>query len=138
MRTARRVMHLGSGMVALAASTALGVMVNTTTVNAAPPSPPNETGGVPRAVAAPQPAAGPRIEIEKHKFSVPTMTIPVGATVTWVNHDEDAHTVTSTTALFRSSGLDTDDTFSYRFTKPGTYPYFCTLHPLMVGTVIVR
>jgi plastocyanin len=62
----------------------------------------------------------------------------VGATVTWVNHDDDAHTVVSTTALFRSPGLDTDDSYSYRFTAPGTYQYFCTLHPLMVGTVIVR
>lgn len=138
MRTPRRVMHVGSGMAALVASTALGVMVSTTTVNAAPPSPPNGTGGVPSAVAAPQSAAGPRIEIEKHKFSLSTVTVPVGATVTWVNHDDDAHTVTSTTALFRSPGLDTDDTFSYRFTKSGTYQYFCTLHPLMVGTVIVR
>lgn len=90
------------------------------------------------APAAPQPAAETRIDIKNHKYSAPTLTVPVGATVTWVNHDDDVHTVVSTTALFRSAGLDADDSFSYRFTKPGTYPYFCTLHPLMVGQVIVR
>ncbi len=80
----------------------------------------------------------PQIEITKHKFSLPTVTIPVGATVTWVNHDEDVHTVVSTTQVFRSAGLDTDRTYSYKFTKPGVYQYFCTLHPLMTGTVIVK
>ena len=89
----------------------------------------------PVAVAA---QAGPRIEIMKHAFSLPTVTVPAGTTVTWVNHDDDAHTVVSTTALFRSPGLDTDDSYSHQFTKPGTYPYFCSLHPLMVGKVIVR
>jgi plastocyanin len=136
--TVDRFARICSGLAALTAGATLGVMLNATTVNAAPPPPPVGTAGVPRVVAAAQPATGPRIEIKKHKFDVPTITVPLGATVTWVNHDDDAHTVTSTTALFRSPGLDTDDTFSYRFTKPGTYKYFCTLHPLMVGTVIVR
>lgn len=133
-----RVKRLCSGLAALAAGAALGVMVNTTNANAAPVSQPVGTGGVPRAVAASRPPASPRIEITKHKFSLPTVTVPAGATVTWVNHDDDAHTVTSTTGLFGSPGLDTDDSFSYRFTKPGTYQYFCTLHPLMVGTVVVQ
>ncbi len=135
MSTVDRFTHICSGLAALTAGAALGVMVNTTTVHAAPPV---GTTPVPRVVATAQPATEPRIEIKKHKFDVPTITVPVGATVTWVNYDDDAHTVTSTAALFRSPGLDTDETFSYRFTKPGTYKYFCTLHPLMVGTVIVR
>jgi plastocyanin len=105
---------------ALAAGAALGVMLGTSTVAAGPP------------------AAEPRIEITKHSFSLPTVSVPAGATVTWVNHDDDVHTVVSTTALFRSPGLDTDDSYSYRFTTPGTYEYFCTLHPLMVGKIIVR
>jgi plastocyanin len=138
MGTVDRFTRICSGLTAMTAGAMLGVMLNTTTVNAAPPTPPVGPAGVPRVVAATQPATGPRIEIKKHKFDVPTITVPVGATVTWVNHDEDAHTVTSTVALFRSPGLDTEDTFSYRFTKPGTYKCFCSLHPLMVGTVIVR
>lgn len=82
--------------------------------------------------------AGTRIEIRAHGFGVPELAVPIGTTVTWINHDDDAHTVTSTTNTFRSPGLDTDDTYSYTFTKPGTYEYFCTLHPLMTGKVVVR
>jgi amicyanin len=92
-----------------------------------------------RVVAAAAPSsANPKISIMKHKFSLPTVTVPVGGTVTWVNQDEDLHTVVSTAGLFRSPGLDTDETYSYKFTKPGVYQYFCTLHPLMVGKVVVK
>jgi amicyanin len=89
----------------------------------------------PVAVAA---QAGPRIEITKHKFSRPTLTVPAGTTVTWLNRDEDVHTVVSSTQAFRSAGLETDEAYSYKFTKPGVYEYFCTLHPLMTGKVIVK
>jgi len=82
--------------------------------------------------------SSPRIEIAKHKFSLPTVTVPVGGTVTWVNHDEDVHTVVSTAGAFRSPGIETDETYAYKFTKPGVYQYFCTLHPLMVGKVVVK
>jgi amicyanin len=81
---------------------------------------------------------GPRIEIAKHKFSLPTLTVPAGTTVTWLNRDEDVHTVVSTTQAFRSGALETDEAYSYKFTKPGVYQYFCTLHPLMTGKVIVK
>ena len=89
----------------------------------------------PVAVAA---QAGPRIEIMKHKYSRPTLTVPAGTTVTWLNRDEDVHTVVSTTQAFKSAGLETDEAYSYTFTKPGVYEYFCTLHPLMTGKVIVK
>ena len=89
----------------------------------------------PVAVAA---QAGPRIEITKHKFSRPTLTVPAGTTVTWLNRDEDLHTVVSTTLAFKSAGLETDEAYSYKFAKPGVYEYFCTLHPLMTGKVIVK
>jgi plastocyanin len=82
----------------------------------------------PVAVAA---QAGPRIEITKHKFSRPMLTVPAGTTVTWLNRDEDLHTVVSTTLAFKSA-------YSYTFAKPGVYEYFCTLHPLMTGKVIVK
>lgn len=89
----------------------------------------------PVAVAA---QTGPRIEIAKHKFSQPTLTVPAGTTVTWLNRDEDVHTVVSTTQAFRSPGLETDEAYAHTFTKPGVYEYFCTLHPLMTGKVIVK
>ncbi|HZV97209.1 MAG TPA: cupredoxin family copper-binding protein [Candidatus Nitrosocosmicus sp.] len=138
MRTVDRFTRGSSRWGTLAAAAALGVMLGASTVAAGPPSRPVGTAGAGLTAAAATPATAPHIEIMKHRFSLPTVTVPVGATVTWVNHDDDAHTVVSTTALFRSPGLDTDDSYSYRFTAPGTYQYFCTLHPLMVGTVIVR
>jgi plastocyanin len=78
-----------------------------------------------------------RVEIRDHGFDAPSVTVKPGTTVTWVNHDDDTHTVTSTVDAFRSSGLDPDETFSHTFTKPGTYEYYCTLHPLMTGKVVV-
>jgi len=87
--------------------------------------------------ARPQPE-GPRVEIKAHGFGSAVLTVRPGTTVTWINHDDDPHTVTSTENVFRSPGLDTDETYSYTFTKLGTYEYFCTLHPLMTGKVVVR
>ena len=138
MNTVDRFTRFGSRWATLAVGAALGVMLGTSPVAATPPSPSTGAARAQLTAAAATSAAGPRIEIMKHAFSLPTVTVPAGTTVTWVNHDDDAHTVVSTTALFRSPGLDTDDSYSYRFTKPGTYPYFCSLHPLMVGKVIVR
>jgi plastocyanin len=89
-------------------------------------------------VAAAPGAAGPRVEIKHHKYVPDTLTVPVGTTVTWVNRDEDVHTVISTAEKFRSRGMDTDEQFSQTFTAPGTYEYFCTLHPLMKAKVIVK
>jgi plastocyanin len=83
-------------------------------------------------------ATAPQVTLEQAMFGPATLTIRVGATVTWVNNDGDLHTVTSTQGLFASPGLDSGDTFAYRFTAPGTYPYFCALHPHMQGTIIVQ
>ena len=83
-------------------------------------------------------ATAPQVTVEQATFGPATLTIHAGATVTWVNHDSDLHTVTSTQGLFVSPGMDSGDTFSYRFTAPGTYAYFCALHPHMKGTIIVQ
>jgi plastocyanin len=82
--------------------------------------------------------AASQIEITAHEYSPATLTVAPGTAVTWINHDEDVHTVTSTTDAFHSAGLDTDETFSYTFTQPGTYEYFCKLHPLMTARVVVK
>ena len=87
--------------------------------------------------AAPAQTESVQVEIRGEAFNAPTLTVKPGTTVTWVNHDDDTHTVTSTVDTFRSPGLDPDETFSYTFTKPGTYEYYCTLHPLMTGKVVV-
>jgi plastocyanin len=123
--------HFGWRSAALAAALA-GVLAAPAWTLAGPqqngPNTATKTGDLARA----------QIEITKHKFSLPTVTIPAGATVMWVNRDEDVHTVVSTAQVFRSADLDTDEAYSYKFTKPGVYQYFCTLHPLMTGTVIVK
>jgi plastocyanin len=78
------------------------------------------------------------IEISDFSFAPAQLTVPVGTTVTWVNDDEEPHTVADSNTLFRSHALDTGDEFSFTFTTPGTFQYFCTIHAHMVGTVVVR
>ena len=96
-------------------------------------------GASPRVTAADQPAAASaEVKIDNFSFGPQTVTVPVGATVTWVNHDDIPHTVVSTDGLFKSKVRDTDETFSYTFTKAGTYPYFCSVHPKMTGKVVVQ
>ena len=90
-------------------------------------------------MAADQPAAAnAEVKIDNFSFGPQTVTVPVGATVIWINHDDIPHTVVSTDGLFKSKVRDTDETFSYTFTKAGTYPYFCSVHPKMTGKVVVQ
>ncbi len=83
-------------------------------------------------------AAGPQVHIDNFQFSPATLTVPKGTTVTWINQDDMVHTVTSAAQVFSSASLETDDSFSYTFTTPGTYTYYCKLHPRMTATVIVQ
>jgi plastocyanin len=87
--------------------------------------------------AAPKPIT---IKIDNFRFTPKELTVPIGATVTWVNDDDVPHTATSKSdpPAFDSKALDTDQTFSFKFTRPGTYKYFCKLHTHMTGTVIVK
>jgi plastocyanin len=78
------------------------------------------------------------VKIDNFSFGPGTLTAPVGTTVTWTNRDDIPHTVVSTDGLFKSKVLDTDEKFSYTFSKAGTYPYFCSIHPKMTGKVAVR
>jgi len=71
-------------------------------------------------------------------FAPTAITVTAGSTVTWTNKDDEPHTVVSESGLFRSAALDTNDSFSFRFAQPGTYRYTCSIHPRMVGTIIVR
>ncbi len=88
------------------------------------------------------PAADPpnRIVIDNFTFRPAKLTVKAGTKVTWVNHDDVPHTATSSARprAFNSGTLDTDGQFSFTFTTPGTYDYFCALHPRMTGQVIVK
>jgi len=78
------------------------------------------------------------ITIDNFTFTPKQLTIAVGTTVKWVNHDDIPHTVVEKKTTFRSKALDTDDSYSFTFTSAGTFDYFCGLHPHMVGQVIVK
>ncbi len=78
------------------------------------------------------------IRVENFTFSPETLTVPANSTVTWTNKDDVPHVIASTDGLFRSKGLDTDDHYSFKFTKPGTYNYFCAIHPKMTGKIVVQ
>jgi amicyanin len=92
------------------------------------------------AVRADAPAAAPaQVSIFNYKFDPETLTVTAGTTVTWTNKDEIPHSVASSDKSFKGSGgLDTGDTYSYTFDKPGTYKYYCTLHPFMTGVIVVK
>jgi plastocyanin len=81
--------------------------------------------------------AAPTVHIKNFKFVPATLTIKAGTTVTFVNDDTDAHTATATDKTFDSGGLDTSEGWSHKFTTPGTYSYFCAVHPYMKGVVTV-
>jgi len=78
------------------------------------------------------------VTIDNFTFTPPELTVAVGTTVKWVNHDDIPHLVVNKDKAFRSKALDTDDSFSYTFASVGTFDYFCALHPHMVGKVIVK
>jgi plastocyanin len=82
--------------------------------------------------------SGNGITIDNFSFSPAALTIPAGTTVTWRNRDDIPHTVVQRDQKFKSKALDTDDTFSFTFTDPGTYEYFCSLHPKMVAKIVVE
>jgi plastocyanin len=87
---------------------------------------------------SPARAADIEVKIDNFTFNPQTITVKAGDTVVWTNHDDIPHTVTSKTMVFRSKAVDTDDKFSFTFAKLGTFPYFCSLHPHMTGTIVVE
>jgi len=79
-----------------------------------------------------------RVLVRDFMFAPNSLTVPARTTVTWTNLDLEPHTVSSDTGLFRSGALDTNDSFSFEFDEPGTYHFTCSIHPQMVGTIVVE
>lgn len=92
------------------------------------------------ALHAQEKASTTEVKIDNFSFGPATLTVPVGTAVTWTNRDDIPHNVVSTddSKTFKSKVLDTDEKFSFTFNKPGTYPYFCSIHPKMTGKVVVQ
>jgi len=82
--------------------------------------------------------AGAEIKIDNFSFTPATITVAAGTQVTWTNRDDIPHTVVTEDKTIKSKALDTDEKFSTTFDKPGTYSYFCSIHPKMKGTVVVQ
>jgi len=89
-------------------------------------------------VTASAQSADAAVKIDNFVFGPQTLTVHAGTTVTWTNSDDIPHTAVSTDGVFKSKVIDTDEKFSYTFTKPGTYSYFCSVHPKMTGKVVVQ
>lgn len=79
-----------------------------------------------------------QVVIENFSFAPATLTVNAGTKVTWINHDDEPHTVDENDKRFKSGAMDTRDQFSYTFSSPGTFGYFCALHPKMTGQIIVK
>jgi len=95
--------------------------------------------GSSRLTATDQPStADVAVKIDNFVFGPQAITVPVGTTVTWTNSDDIPHTAVSTDGVFKSKVMDTDEKFSYTFTKAGTYSYYCSVHPKMTGQVVVK
>ena len=91
-----------------------------------------------RAARADNKSQGSEVKIDNFSFGPETITVSANSTVTWVNKDDVPHVIASNDGLFKSKALDTDDKYSFTFSKAGTYGYFCAIHPKMVGKIVVQ
>jgi plastocyanin len=116
---------------AVAGTTGLPTPVPPAAVATVPPA-------KPLAVADLNAAGGPRLAVENFNFTPADITVAPGTTITWTNNDDVEHTVTASDNRFGSKALETGDAFSFTFAQPGTYAYFCAIHPFMTGRVTVQ
>jgi len=101
------------------------------------PSTPGAPAGTASATGSPAAVAGAQVSIDNFAFAPARLTVKVGSTVTWTNHDEEPHTVAASDGSFHSPGMGTGATYSHTFATAGTFDYVCSIHPMMHGTVVV-
>jgi plastocyanin len=133
--------HLRSGLCALALVGSLALVACSSAAAALPsPVPPAALSTIPPAKPqATAPTSGaPAVAIENFNYVSADLTVPAGTTVVWTNHDDVEHTVTASDNSFSSPSIATDGQFSHTFTTPGTYSYFCAIHPFMTARVTVQ
>ena len=109
-----------------------GVLIAATVLLAGSPS---VSANAPGQAAAP---GANDVKIDNFSFGPGTLSVAAGTTVTWTNRDDIPHTVVSTDGVFKSKVVDTDEEFSYTFARPGTFSYFCSIHPKMIGKIVVQ
>jgi plastocyanin len=94
--------------------------------------------GSPAAISTAQAQQSNAVVIKNFDFAPMSITVKAGTSVTWKNLDGEPHTVTSADGLFRSGAIDQNESFTFKFDKPGTYKYVCSIHPKMMAAVIVQ
>lgn len=102
------------------------------------PAPSMAASAAQAAAPAGKSSAGTTISIHEFMFSPTSITVTAGTTVHWKNLDPEPHTIRAVDASFKSDALDQDDSFAFKFDKPGTYRYVCSIHPQMQGTIVVK
>ena len=123
---AKRMGKVGAAIVAIAAMFALGRAVSVRASLAG------------QGESSQDPMEEAKVTIDNFSFTPPEITVKAGTTVTWVNQDDVPHTVASNDKKFKSKALDTGDKFSFTFNDPGTYEYYCSVHPKMTAKVTVK
>ncbi|BBY22620.1 hypothetical protein MSTO_28250 [Mycobacterium stomatepiae] len=96
-----------------------------------------DSGATPSMTAPSIPASGNQVAIDGFAFAPATLTVRAGTAVTWINRDEEPHTVAATDGSFHSPGMATGASFTHTFSTAGTFDYVCSIHPMMHGTVVV-
>ena len=124
------------GAVTLAAI--VSVMTLTGAAASSPSAPQAGTEMAPAAATEGTAGSAVEVKIDNFAYTPGTITVKAGTQITWINRDDIPHTVDSTQGKFKSSAMDTDDKFQFRFTEPGEYPFYCRMHPKMTGKVIVQ
>lgn len=122
----KKMASVGVAVVAIAALFAVGRVVSVRGSQASP------------AQSSQDRAEEVKVTIDNFSFAPQDVTVKAGTTVTWVNQDDVPHTVVSNDKKFKSKALDTDDKFSFTFNDPGTYEYYCSVHPKMTAKVTVK
>jgi plastocyanin len=103
-----------------------------------PASGPAKSAAKPTGPAKTEATKSASVKIDNFAFEPASLTVAKGTTVEWINHDDVPHTVVENKVRFKSAALDTDDRFRHTFTSPGTYHYFCSVHPHMTGEILVK
>jgi len=101
------------------------------------PSMSGPAGPTTSATGSAAPVAGDAVSIDNFAFVPATLTVRVGSTVTWTNHDEEPHTIAASDGSFHSPGMGSQATYSHTFPTAGRFDYVCSIHPFMHATVVV-
>jgi plastocyanin len=115
-----------------------GILLTLGCAQAPTPTPTPAPPPTAAATVLPSPVSATAVQIANFNFAPVAISVPIGATVTWTNADVEQHTVTARDKSFNSDVIANEKTFSFTFAKPGTYSYFCQIHPNMVGEVVVK